>query len=134
MPDAPEFEFEQTDVPSVVVAFEAWLNKLSLTDDGLTVGNLDNLFQVIYFRMRPIYTPEQMHVRLHALMAQGEYMIKQPGFIHDEKGNPASPILRENFQDTTDEEYHRMLEAQANPITEEALATELTELLDEESS
>ncbi len=128
MPD-PEYEFEKIEVPSIVVAFEEWLNKLSLSDTGVTVGDLDNLFQVIYFRMRPIYTTDQMYVRLHALMAQGEHMLSQPGFISDERGNPTSPILRENFPDLPDEEYHKMLASQHKGVSDD----DLTELLDEES-
>lgn len=121
-----EYEFEKTEVPNVVRPFEDWLNGLSTSDEGLTVGEFDAMFQVLYFRLRSIYTVEQMHVRLHALMAQGEHMLHEPGFLFNEDGDPSTPILRENFADTPDEVYHKMLADQFNEATDE----ELEELLD----
>ncbi len=118
MPESP-YEFEETDVPSIVSTYEDWLNKLAVTEEGLTVGDFDNMFQVIYHRMRSIYTTEQMHVRLHGLMAQGEHMLATPGFLEDEDGNPTAPILRENFKDTPDEEYHKMLSQQYTEVSDE---------------
>ncbi len=114
------YEFETTDnVPEVVVAFEDWLNRLALTENGLTVGDFDNMFQVMYFRMRSVYKVEHMHARLHMLMAQGEHMLKTPGFLEDDNGNPAVAILRENFEDTPDADYHKMLKDQYTEVTDE---------------
>ena len=123
-----EYEFENVAKPEIVTAFEVWLNTVAETEAGLTIGDMDNMFQVLYFRYRSIYLTEQMHVRLHALMAQGEHMLADPDFLEDEKGNPTTPILRENFPDTTDEDYHKMINEQYTDVTDEDLAA----LLDQE--
>ncbi len=114
-----EFEFENTDIPDVVPALEEWLNNLAISERGLTVGDFDSMFQVLYFRMRSVYTVEQMHTRLHGLMAQGEHMLATPGFLVDDEGKETNPILRENFKDTPDEDYHKMLADQYTEVSDE---------------
>ena len=128
MPEFPEYEYEEVPIPEVVRSYEAWLNKLAVGEPGLTVGDFDAMFQVWYFRMRSIYTTENLVTRLRALMAQAEHMLAQPGFLEDELGNKSSPILRENFADTPDEDYHKMLAEQYTVVTDE----EINDLLDGE--
>ena len=125
MPENYEFSGE---IPERVSAFEDFLNTAAETEAGLTIGDLDNMFQVLYFRYRSVYTTETMHKRLHALMAQGEHMLVEPGFLVDENGTDTSAILRENFADMPDEEYHKMLNEQYTDVTDEALEA----LLDQE--
>ena len=125
-----EFQFEESDIPEVVPALEEWLNNLAVSERGLTVGDFDSMFQVLYFRMRSVYTTEQMHVRLHGLMAQGEHMLSTPGFLEDEDGAPTAPILRENFADTTDEDYHKMLADQYTEVSDEDINALLDQIGD----
>jgi len=127
MPESP-YQFEDTDVPDIVRELENWLNEHAISEVGLTVGDFDNMFQVLYLRVRSIFTVEQLHTRLHALMAQGEHMMSQPGFLEDDEGNTVAPILRENFADVPDEDYHKMLADQYTEVSDK----EIEALLDQE--
>ena len=128
MPEIPEYEYEEVDVPDIVTQYEEFLNEHAISETGLTVGDFDNMFQVWYFRMRSIYKTADLAKRLASLMAQGEHMLEQPGFLVDDDGNPTNPILRENFASTSDEDYHKLLADQYTVVSDEDIAA----LLDQE--
>ena len=128
MPEDQEFEYKEVEVPAIVEQYEEFLNEHAVDEQGMTVGDFDNMFQVWYMRMRSVYTIENLTKRIRSLIVQGEHMLAQPGFLVDDDGNPTSPILRENFADTPDEDYHKMLAEQYTEVSDE----DIEELLDQE--
>ena len=109
-----------------VEQFEDLLNRLSET--GLNVGDLDTMSVVIMIRLRSAFTIEQLHVRAHTLIEQCEDWCTTPGALHDEKGNPSTPVLVENFE--SKEELFDMLKQTRDEITDDDLSALLDEELD----
>ena len=85
--------------PDHVEAFENLLNEAAAGSPGLNVADLDTMTIVILIRLRSIFSAEELHMRSHTLIQQCEEWLKEPGALRGDDGEPASPVLVENFSD-----------------------------------
>lgn len=113
---------DENEVPKIVSDFEDWLNDRADLPEGITVSNFDDLSMVIYFRLRSLFTVEDMHTRMHIMMTQGETLLHTPGMLTDADGKSVMPVLRENFADLNDAEYQKLLEQTSREVTDDDLA------------
>lgn len=96
MPETPESQ------PDHVENFETLLNEAAQGYPGLNVADLDTMTIVILIRLRSIFSPEQLHQRAHYLIAQTEEWLGEEGALRGDDGEPATPVLVENFEDKED--------------------------------
>ncbi len=88
--------------PDHVEAFENLLNDAANGSPGLNVADLDTMSIVITIRLRALFTAEELHMRAHTLIAQTEQWLSEPGALRGDDGEPAAPVLVENFSDKAD--------------------------------
>lgn len=107
--------------------FEDWLNKEALSDDGVSVDDLDHIELLILMRLRSVFTEEQVALRAIHLLETLHTWISTPDLLQDEDGNKLEVTLAENFQGTQQEMW-AMMTADSVKVSDESLQ----ELLQEE--
>ncbi len=107
--------------PDLVEQFETFLNHSAANPPGLNVADLDTMTIVILIRLRSIFSPEELHQRAHILIAQCEEWLSEEGALRGEDGEPADPVLVENFEDR--EELLEMMSESTREVSDEEIET-----------
>ena len=122
------FESQEAPEDDLTAQFETFLNEAASSSTGLSVADLDTMTIVILIRLRSIFSPEDLHQRAHILIAQTEEWLKEPGALRGDDGEPADPVLAENFSDK--EELVEMLAESTREVTDD----DINALLEEDST
>lgn len=111
--------------PDHVENFETLLNDAAAGSPGLNVADLDTMSIVINIRLRALFSPDELHQRCHTLIAQTEEWLKEEGSLRGDDGEPATPVLIENFEDKDD--LVEMLAESTQEVTDEDIDALLRE-------
>lgn len=119
----PEFNTEEREPADFVRSFEEFLRN---APDDLSLQDIDNMQVVLLCRLRSLMTVDQLHAREHLLIQKAENALRTPGAFVDDEGNPAQPLVVENFQGDA-EDYRAMLSQVGEDVSDDELEALLNE-------